>query len=220
MLDGIENALQIIALLICVAVALVRALRWRSRTWTLLGFFFGSWVLGDLYWTFCLIFYNTMPVVSIVSDLSWYASYIFLYMLLRHTALPETARERRLLPWLGVVFTLGMAVWFCTFYVYWNEKQGENFILWGKVLNNLIYAVLMGLLMFSAIRRLMDRDRYPNQRFLCTAVLAFCLLEYALWTASCFWFDVSLANPYYWIDFLLTGCFLLFLPATKRAVKT
>ena len=98
MLDGIENALQIIALLICVAVALVRALRWRSRTWTLLGFFFGSWVLGDLYWTFCLIFYNTMPVVSIVSDLSWYASYIFLYMLLRHTALPETARERRLLP--------------------------------------------------------------------------------------------------------------------------
>ena len=219
MLDGIENTLQIAVLLICVLITLVRAVQKRSRTWTLLGFFFGSMALGDLYWTFCLIFYGTSPVVSIVSDLSWYASYIFLYMLLRHTAPPESARERRILPWLGFVFTLGMAVWFCSFYVFWNEEQGYSFILWDKVLNNLIYASLMGLLLFASIRRIMGRERYPAQRTLCAAVLVFCLLEYALWTCSCFWFDESLMNPYYWFDFLLTVSLLSFLPAVGKAVR-
>ncbi len=219
MLDGIENSLQITVLLICVLITLVRWLRERNRTWILLGFFFGSWVLGDLYWTFCLIFYDTSPVISIVSDLSWYASYIVLYMLLWQVSPPESRRERRFLPWLGFVFTLGMAVWFCSFYVFWNKEQGYRFILWDKVLNNLIYASLMGLLLFASIRRLMDRERYPAQRTLCVAVLVFCLLEYGLWTCSCFWFAVSLTNPYYWFDFLLTASLFFFLPTTRKAVS-
>ena len=220
MLDGIENALQIAILLICALIALCRAVSLQSRAWALLGFFFGSWMLGNLYWMFCLIFYDTSPQVSIVSDLSWYASFTFLYMLLRQAAPPEGAREKRLLPWLAFVFTLGMAVFYCAFYVQWNEKEGYHFILWDKAINNLIYAVLMGLLIFSAIRRLIDRDRYPAQCALSVAILIFCLLEYCLWTASCFWFDASLANPYYWADFLLSLSFLLFLPATRKAAST
>ena len=219
MIDGLENALQTLVLLVCAACSVSRAIRWHSRTWTLLAFFFGSWGLGGLYWTFCLVFYNAVPQLSVVSDLSWYASYIFLYMLLRQVAPPEGAREKRLLPWLGFVFTLGMGIWFCSFYVQWNAEEGYHFILWDKVLSNLIYAVLMGLLLFSALRRLLDRASYPAQKPFCYAVLAFCLLEYALWTCSCFWFDASLKNPYYWVDILLTASFLLFLPTTRKAVE-
>lgn len=219
MIDGLENALQVVALLICVLISVSRTVKWHSRTWTILGFFFGSWALGDLYWMFCLLLFDTTPAVSVVSDLSWYASYIFLYLLLRQTAPPESPRERRLMPWLGFVFTLGMAIWFCSFYIYWNEEQGYHFILWDKVLNNLICAALMGLLLFSSIRRLLDRERYPAQRALCAAILIICLMEYALWTCSCFWFDDSLANPYYWVDFLLTASFFLLLPATRKAVQ-
>ncbi len=219
MIDALENALQILVLLICVLISASRAVKWQSRTWTLLSFSFGSWVLGDLYWTSCLVFYDTSPVVSIVSDLSWYASYIFMYLLLRQTSPPGSRREKQLLPWLGFVFTLGMAVWFCTFYIYWNEEEGYHFILWDKMLNNLIYAALMGLLLFASIRRLLDRERHPAARGLCAAILVFCLLEYALWTCSCFWFDDSLANPYYWVDFLLTASMFLFLPATRKAVQ-
>ena len=219
MLDGIENALQSVVLLACAVIAAVRAIRQRSRTWTLLVLFFGSWLLGNLYWMFCLIFFGSSPQVSIVSDLSWYASFIFLYMLLRHTAAPESTREKRFLPWLGFIFSLGMAIWFCSLYVHWN-KEGYHFTLWDKALSNLIYAVLMGLLLFASIRRLLDGEAYPVQRPLCIAILVFCLLEYALWTTSCFWSEISLANPYYWFDFLLTAGFLSFLPTTRKAVGT
>ena len=218
MIDSIDNSLQIAVLLICVFTAIYRAFRKDGRVWTLLALFSGSWVLGDLYWLFCLVFFDTTPQLSVVCNLSWYACYIFLYMLLREVAPPETPRERRFLPWLGFVFSLAMAVFYYSFYLDWTVKLGEQYLMWGKALDNLIYGVLMGLLLFSAIRRLMDRRIYPAQRSLCIVVLVFCLLEYGLWTVSCFWWGDTLANPYYWFDFLLTVDFLFFLPAVKKAV--
>ena len=91
-------------------------------------------------------------------------------------------------------------------------------MLRGEILSNLIYAALMGLLLFSAITRLLDAERYRSQRFLSAMVMIFCLLEYCLWVASCFWTSESLFNVYYWFDLLLTISFLFFIPAVKRAV--
>lgn len=203
MIERIENGLQIAVLAVCVAVALARAIRTRDKTWTLLLLFFGSWLLGDVYWTACLLSFGGTPKISVVSDLSWYAAYIFLYMLLREVAPPVTRREARVLPWLGVAFALGMAVFY---------------MRWGEIASNLIYAALMGLLLFSAIRRLLDGRHYAAQRPLCLLILIFCLLEYCLWTSSCFWAGETLANPYYWFDFLLTSGFALFIPAVRKEV--
>ena len=80
MIERIDNGLQIAVLAICGVVALVRALRSRGKPWTLLALFYGSWFLGDVYWSVCLFFYGQTPQISVVSDLSWYAAYIFLYM--------------------------------------------------------------------------------------------------------------------------------------------
>ena len=203
MIESIENALQIVVLLVCAGAAAFRAAARKSRRWTLLFFFYGSWALGDLYWLVCLIFYDRTPQISVVSDVSWYASFIFLYMLLRHVAPPEGAREKRFLPWLGPLFAAGMAAFF---------------MQWGGIASNLIYAALMGLLLFSVIRRLLDRGRYADQQPFCITVLAFCLLEYALWTSSCFFSGDGLQNPYYWLDFLLTVCFVFFLPTVWRSL--
>ena len=203
MFESLENALQIGMLFGCAGVAAVRAVALRSRAWTLLAFFYGSWGLGDVYWLVCLLFFGQTPQISVVSDLSWYASYIFLYMLLREAAPPVSRRESRLLPWLGPVFAAGMAAFF---------------LRWGEAVSNLVYGALMGLLLFSAIRRLQDSEHGGEKRFLCALILAFCLLEYALWTASCFFTGDSWRNPYYWFDLLLTLCFPLFLPALGKAV--
>jgi len=205
MIESYENALQIAVLLVCVGIALVRAIAGRSRTWTLLSFFYGSWALGDIFWTVCLIFFGETPQISLVADLSWYASYIFLYLLLRHVAPPTSPLAQRLLPWLGPVFTAGMALFF---------------MMRGEVFSNLIYAALMGLLLFSAIHRLVDGRRNIRQGFLCVLIIAFCLLEYGLWVSSCFWTDPEPLNPYYWFDLLLTVCFPFFLAATRRAVAS
>lgn len=205
MIERYENILQIAVLILCVIAAVYRAVKYRSRSWTLLAFFYGSWVLGDIYWLTCLLFYDKTPQISVVSDLSWYAAYVFLYLLLRRTSPPEKLSGKRLIAWLGPVFTIGMAVFY---------------MLRGEILSNLIYAGLMGLLLFAAICRITDAGRNRPNLFLPYMILVICLLEYALWTSSCFWNEDILLHPYYLFDLLLTVSFPFFLLATKKAVLT
>ena len=160
MIDKLDNAIQFSVLLVTVIAAICPAVTKRSRTWALLTFFLGSWCLGDLYWLVCYLYYDTMPQISLVSDLNWYASCIFLYMFLRHISPPEGKKHR--LSLLGPVFTAGMAVFF---------------MQWGEILNNLIYAALMGLLLFASIDRLIK----GQQRAISALVLSYCLFEYGLW---------------------------------------
>ena len=171
MIESIDNILQIAVLLVCTLIAAKKALELDSRDWTLLAFFFANFALDDLYLVICLLTVGESSILFVVSELSWYAAFIFLYLLILQAAPPETAKEKRLLPWLGPVFAAGMAVFF---------------IQWGNIVSNLIYAILIGLILFAVIRRLMDRERYARQRPLCVTALVFCLLEYALWTVSCF----------------------------------
>ena len=203
MIERYENALQVVVLAICIIITIIRAARFRSRSWTILAFFYGGWMLGEIYWIACLLFYDKTPQISVISDLSWYASYIFLYMLLRHLLPPEKITGISLISWIGPVFAVGMAVFF---------------MFHGEIVSNLIYAGLMGLLLFSAIRRLTQKDMETRKRFLPLIILILCLLEYALWTASCFWNEELLFQPYYVFDILLTLCLPFFLPATKKAV--
>ena len=199
----IENIIQILVLLLCMIAALVHAGKYRSRTWTLLALFCGSWVMDDLFWLLCQAFTGDGPALGAAGDLNWYAGYIFLYLMIVRISPAESSREKRVLPWIGPVFALGMAVFYIS--------------QWGNVISNLNYAGLMGLVMFSAIRRLMDRSLRKHLFFL-ILVMVFCFLEYGLWTASCFFFEYSLKNPYYWFDILLTLSFALFIPAVKKAV--
>ena len=55
MIESIENALQIVILVVCTGITVQRALKYRSRTWALLFFAYGNWLLGDVYWIICLI---------------------------------------------------------------------------------------------------------------------------------------------------------------------
>lgn len=204
MIESYENAIQVTVLLACLGIALIRAVSQRERGWTLLFFFYGSWALGDLYWLLCLIFFDKSPQFSVVSDLSWYASFIFLYLLICQIAPPEKD-SKWLLPWLGPLFTTGMALYY---------------MQWGNVISNLICAAMLGLLLYAAIARLLDRKTYGRQRFLCVMIIIFCLLEHGLWISSCIFEWDGLRNPYYWFDFLLTLSFPCFLPATKKAVAS
>ena len=203
MIESYENAFQIAVLAICIIISSCRAVIYRSRSWTLLTLFFSSWELGDINWLVYLIFIGETPRISVVSDLSWYASFIFLYMLLRKTSPPEELEDTGLLPWLGTAFAVGMAVFF---------------MFRGEILSNLAYAGLMGLLLYATIRRLMLKDRAGQSRLLSALILVYCLLEYCLWTASCFWNDAAVFQTYYVFDLMLTVSFPFFILATGKAV--
>jgi hypothetical protein len=51
------------------------------------------------------------------------------------------------------------------------------------------------------------------------AVLCVIVLEYGIWTASCFWVGDTLKNPYFWFDFMMTASLFALLPATRKAVE-
>ncbi|MBR5347726.1 MAG: hypothetical protein IK125_00640 [Lachnospiraceae bacterium] len=203
MIESIDTIVQIAALLFCAGISLWQAIRHQSRAWVLAVFFFGSYMLGDIFWMVCLIFYGKTPQISVISDLSWYASYSFLYLLLLQTAPTKAGEKRHFLQWLGPAVSVALAIFF---------------MQWGEILSNLIYAAIIGLVFFASIGRLVERDRYHKQRFLAVMAIVICMMEYGLWFSSGLFEGETLANPYYWFDMLLTVNCLISLLAIKKAV--
>lgn len=82
MIEAICNAIQLILTGACTVISLLFAFRSKARVWLLLALFSGVFFLGDLYWYLFLVFYQKTPQYSYVSDLSWDAAYLFLFLLL------------------------------------------------------------------------------------------------------------------------------------------
>lgn len=168
--------------------------------------FYGTFALGTLYWTLHLLLRQETPQVFYVSDLAWLASYVFLLSLT--LTLPDAGerQSRTGLCWLAPVFCL---------------PQFALYATRGDLLLNVLMCGLTMMLAWCAVRGLVWAKKTESgrlRRFHGT-VLAFIALEYALWTASCFWVSDTLTNPYFWFDFLLTLVLLLFLSAVRKAVE-
>ena len=212
-IESLEISIQIAVLVVCGIVALARMRSPREKSWLLLFAFYGSFLLGDLYWQVCLLAYDGIPQISLVSDLSWYAALLFLYLLLRTAG--ETGKSegsaaaapiKKVLPWLAPIFTAAMAV----FYI----RQG-------KVFSNIVYAGLMGLLLYEAVKGLLAAARGKgSSRSLHRMVFLFCVLEYALWTVSYFWDLPAFPYIYFGIDLLITLSFPFYLSIIKREVQS
>ena len=101
--------------------------------------------------------------------------------------------------WLIPLFTGGM----CIFYMQWGDYPG-----------NLITAVLMTLLLWYTVRGLRALKAGAVMAAGAAAIyrltILFCLVEYCLWTISCFWMGYTIRNPYFWLDLLLALLFPLF----------
>ncbi len=210
MLESIINSLQVISLIICLVYSFIRFHKNRDRAWGILVFFFGSFLLGNLYWQACLIYFGETPQVSVVSDMSWYAAYLFLFLLLREknviaaerNAVPENLMKS-CLPFLAPVFTVFMAV----FYLLQSDR----------LVSNIIWAALMGIVMFTAIKGLIGKEGQDNYKPLCLMVLIFCLLEYGSWTSSFYWeFGSVPQHIYYGFDLLMTFSFPWFIRAMQN----
>lgn len=221
MIEIIENAIQLAMTGACSCAALYRAVRYKDRAWALLGLFAGIYCLGDLYWLLYLAFYRITPQHFSVAEMSWYASYLFLMLLVIYVRvdicghrMPKTggrmqwARNVSPVLWLVPVFTVGM----CVFFMHWGDYVSN--ILTAVLMTGIIWHALSGLLYRSA-------DTSPEteeQRLLFKIALFFAVIEYAMWISSCFWMGNTIANVYFWLDILLSCTFLLFVPALGKAV--
>ena len=202
MIEIIENAIQLVTTGICTVIALRKGIRLQNRAWIVLALASGVFFLGDLYWELFLVLYGHTPGYSYIPYLSWYASYMFLLLLLFELKGEREERKTRKILWIIPVFSAGM----CIFYMQFGDWIG-----------NIITAVFMSLLMWHALDMLLLlRDSKKAAIF--AVVLLFCIVEYAAWTATCFGNYETLAHPYFWLDTLLSAVFLLFPAALGKAV--
>lgn len=191
MFEIIDNALQFAVVLTCGIYCGVRLMRERGDHWFLLTCFYGSYLLGLVYWLLHLIFHQHTPEYFYVSELSWLASYLFLILLLRSELTKEERRYRSPL-------LLGIPIIFIALCLF--------FFQWGEYLLNVIWGGMMCVFGFTALRGLLHAEKAGNvgkRKALCIASLGLFFAEYALWVASCYWEGTAL-DPYFMLDVCLT----------------
>lgn len=167
---------QLLVLIVCFALALMRAVRLRSAMQIEATCFFACMLLGNVYYYGFMIVFNDTPHVSYIADLCWIAGYIFLLM-------PMIECEQRRGPvapvpaaWIPVAVCAAC----CVFYIYAN----------GYPLLNIADNGLMAALGFFAARGIAvhpDGDSgegSAKNRRLHVAVLAFVIIEQGLWLSS------------------------------------
>ena len=206
MIEALDNGIQLILTGMCSFIAFYLAMHAHRREWLLLGLFSVTFFLGDLYWTLYYLFYAETPFYAFISNLSWDTSYLFLAILLQ--LVKGKRREGKVPARLFVipVFTVSMCIYYMTF---------------GSFFSNIAVAILMTFIMWSAAEGLIGIKREEagaEKRWLYMMSLVFCIVEYAMWTASCIWEGDTILYPYYWFDFLLSVCFILFIPAVRKLV--
>ena len=203
-----SNFLQFAVTLLGFCLSGMRYLKSRKQAYFLLTCFYGCFALASLYWTLYLFLFSKTPQVFYVSEFGWVASVIFLYML-QYTL---SSAEERSFPCRKVLLALLIGVPLCVFYC-----------TFGDILSNLLWCSMMMVVSYHAIRGLAYAWTHTGtaceMRYFHIGVLCYVAAEYTLWTSGCFWRGDSLFSPYCWVDFLLTGCLLVLLPATGKAVQ-
>ena len=207
-----ENTVQVLILSACVGVALYRSIRFGDKTSVILLFFNGSYLMGDLYWQVCLYYFGESPELPVVSDLSWYGSFVFLLLLLR-TELAASGVSKRTpksavrtaLPFLAFVFTGGMAAFFMQY---------------GQIIANILYAFFWGHILYTIYNIYWNYEK-PTIRlkYVCILAFIFCFCEYGAAVSSCFWESPDIKNPYYWFNILMTTSFPFYIVIPELSEK-
>ena len=208
--ETLVNLIQLVITGTCSVIALHRAVVRESREWVLLGLFYALFFMGDLYWSLMLAFFGYTPSYFYVSEIGWYSSFLFLDLLLRQLSSDEEAEYRPKALWTAAVFTAAMAIFYMQY---------------GDYVSNTIVAVLMGALLWRSIRGLVyigaghgtAADAMRRPLYLC--VLAFCLIEYCEWTASCFMSKEDVLMLYLAFDAAISLILILHIPALGKAVQ-
>lgn len=220
MLEITGNAFQLLLTGFCAANSIWQSFRTGFLAWTLLGLFAAGYFLGDLYWTLYLFFYHVTPEYAFIPDLSYYASHIFLLLLvtfvrynsrlLFNRDAAELRKKQQLnklrILILVLLFTIGMGIYFMQY---------------GQYVSNTVYIMLMSGLLYNSMSGLLDlgeKGWKTAEGGVFFATLFFCLVEYCAWFSSCIVESSSPNSPYIWFESLLALGFCAFIPAIRRSV--
>ncbi|MCK9218359.1 MAG: histidine kinase [Firmicutes bacterium] len=207
MIELLDNFSQLLITLLATIGAGILFYKRRVQAYLLLTCFFGTFMLGTLYWTLHFYLFNYTPQVFYVSELAWIASSMFLLTLEYTLSTPDEKKFRHPAVWLVPIFCIPQLI---------------LYLLHGDILFNLLICGLTMAVAWHSTRGLIYARRQSGEQramqYFHIVVLLIIILEYCLWTSSCFWISDTYTNPYFWFDFLLSVSLFALLPATKKAV--
>ena len=203
LIEKIDNALQLLSLIVCTVLALFKATSTHKRIWTLMSMFYAVVTLGTLYWFLYMMLYGDTPYYDFIPDLCWLAAFMYMLLVMLHIRDREWSFKDHKIFWIIPVFTTGLAIFY---------------MQWGEYFTNIAYAILMGMILYQSIGGVITADKKDSRYNLYFVTLIFCLVEYSLWTASCFsWGGIPFLDPYYFFDIMLTAAYVLLYLATGKA---
>jgi len=210
MIETIDNTIQLVTTAISSGIAIYYAYSSRNHIWIKLSLAIFVYFLGDLYNALYLLFYDRTPHYSVIPYIGWYASYLFLFLLLSDIEAENKITYRYKVLWLVPVFSIGNGL----FYMYQSA--------WASITDPLLHIIVMTLLMWHTIGGILHFRKVPayaaHKKRLYITILIICFGEYATSIVSCFWMGDTLRNPYFWFDTLLSAAYLLLPAALKKAV--
>lgn len=202
MIESIDNYIQLVILGICTGVTLYRAVTKQRRSWVIITLFYAAFFFGSLYWELFYMFRGDTPTKFYVAEFSWYVSYMFLFLFLRDQRDPAVRGMKCRIKWLIPVFAGGLSIYFMTF---------------GQISSNIVSAILMSLVGMEAVKGLHSGNTVKRPVYILT--LIFFILEYLLWTSSCLFDEVSVSNPYYYIDILISVVLFVLMLCVRKALR-
>ncbi|MEG0354647.1 MAG: histidine kinase [Lachnospiraceae bacterium] len=207
MIEIVDNAIQLFVTIGCAIWSGILAMRRKSQSYFILACFYGTFALGLLFWLSYLAIMTYTPKIFYVSDLSWFASFLFLLLLDISLATPEEREHKSIAAWFVAVVPAVATL--CFLFV------GDVFgtILWCPLLTICTYDSARGL--FYARKQTGEGRR---RQWVHLSILFVIFTEFTLWTLSYFFKSTTIENPYFWCDFVLSAALFLLLQGMKKAV--
>ena len=191
-IDMIDNICMLLTAVIGLLICLFRYIENPKRGYLYLSVYFLARLLSDYYWTLYYIVMNSEPDISaIMAYFGWNVSYLFLLILVYYRRNPEIKRLFHPVMLIPVPINIYLFILFTSFGGLFNN-------LWSGI-------ILTGVEIFclqSLIYYFKNRKNGVHFPFLHVTVLAGVVIEYVMWTLSCYFWDDDWSNPYYYFAFL------------------
>ena len=191
--EDIENLISLLCTVVGLLYSLFKYIDTPKRGYRYLIAFFVTSFLSEYYWTVYVLLMGDYPKVSeFTAYIGWNIGYIFLLLavfFLRHEGARRFFHPLILLPLLS------------------NIPQLILYLQYGGIVNNLWQVGITTVIMifclqeiFFCIKNRKEKKVFPGFSVL---ILLYIIMQYVMWTSSCFAWDSELTNPYFYSSILV-----------------
>lgn len=198
--EDIENIVSLLFTVVGLLYCLFKYIDTPKRGYRYLIAFFITSFLSEYYWTVYVLLMGESPNVSeFTAYIGWDAGYVFLLLavfFLRRDGARGFFHPLILLPILS------------------NLPQFILYIQYGGIINNLWMVGITTAAMIFCLQEILfcvkNRKEKKGFPWFSVIVLLYLVMQYVMWTSSCFEWDSELSNPYFYCSILVAVMRLFF----------